>query len=274
MTMLIRFVDDYALWLDLGMAGADAGELPIWAIRDFLPSKRDGSGLSVYEVEDEDEALLIAGAFAFQEQKMDGGSTSFMAAERAAVEGAGISIAVTPSKLGNSFADPKHRDLHIDDMNAVNRVVRAFLNGQPLHFEGKVVGQAARSSARSNHISYSKLSDMSFATNWRAKNLLTFIKEKVVDVQGNPLRTAKAASATPIANSPSAAAPKQSSVAPEVAVSGAEPPSPEPSKLPSAPHTAAQSGSSLPEQAAPSVVPALQEGGPDPETVPSPPNER
>ena len=74
-----------------------------------MPSERDKEGLSVHEIEDEEQALVIAGAFAFNREKFDSGQFCFAAAEKSLMLEDGLVINETVGTLNHSFVDSRHR---------------------------------------------------------------------------------------------------------------------------------------------------------------------
>ena len=189
MTMLLRLltgpVQPWLKWSEMEAAGTATADPPLWAIREFTPTERDKAGLSVYEVDnDEDEALIIAGAFAFYRENLESGQIVFMAVDKQSLLDDGIVIDVTPGRLNHPFADTRHREIKISDLPTLVKVSRHFLDGSMHPFEGKEAGKAARTSAQANHLSYLSLSKRSFRDNWGAKNLVKFIGEQVVTVSG------------------------------------------------------------------------------------------
>lgn len=161
-----------------------SSSLPIWALRAFMPAENDAGGLSLFEVESENEALIIAASFAFNRDKMESGQTAFISIDLDSVRKAHINVESTPGKIGHVFADPRHREIQINDLDTLQTVARLFLSGELISFEGKTVFQAAKDSARDNQFVYKSLFNNSYDGNQRFKNVLRLLREGCVSIQG------------------------------------------------------------------------------------------
>lgn len=186
MTLLIRHLGSTSSWVAAGATLTDlAGDPPLWALREFMPSERDAGGLSVFAVEGEDEALVVAGAIIMARLTIDKGAPIMVASTPLAlVTTAGIEVEVTPGELHHTRADQLHRDLKIPDPSTLTLVASAFMRGDIFTFTAKEAAQAARAAIRADQFDCKAIAKIGFEGNARAKNVLKFIGEDYADVKG------------------------------------------------------------------------------------------
>ena len=192
MTLLLRLIDPDAVsqWTKAegngGGLKALAASPPLWAFSDFQLSQRHGNGLSLFEVNGLDDARVIAGAFAFRRDKMEGVRTAFIAVKRKMLVQTGLTLTQTPGGLHHTFADKRHLELSVDNILELTSVVSIFMSGDFYMFDGKETGNAARTSARKNHFQYEYISSLPSDQYAERKNLAKFVGEKFAAVKGIP----------------------------------------------------------------------------------------
>lgn len=185
MTWLLRKVTSIKDWVAFEVPTGHF-DAPVWAVREFVPSDRDQGEVSVFEIANANEALVIAGAWAFNfYDGLDKGQTFFVAAEMQSLVEDGIEVKPSPGRLRHAFADACHRVAVVRDLGILNRVACHFLrSNQAYSFEGKNVGASARNSAEQNMLSYEQIHQKKFETNWAGKNLLGLIGSRNLEVRG------------------------------------------------------------------------------------------
>jgi hypothetical protein len=189
MTLLLRSLASTKQWLKFGETPeppTEAIDPPLWALRECTPSERDGDGLSVFEVDNEDQARIIAGAFSFGNEKLESGRVVFAVADKDEMLNEGLAITEEPGRLRHLFADPRHRLVRVPDLRTAMRVTWHFLNGGLFSFEGKDAAEATRQAARRDQLVFTSLSKQNFVTNWQGKNLIRFVDDGIVAVKGIP----------------------------------------------------------------------------------------
>lgn len=187
MTLLLRKIDDLDPWLTLGEApdlNAIAADPPLWAVRLFIPSPKDKGSLSLYEVEDEDEAKCVAGAWGFTLGEIDKSATkvSFIAADRIKIESAGFKIDASDGGLHHS-TDSRHRDISPTNLDQVKILAGLFITGELFNFEGKIVRIAATNEARAERFKFVSIAKLG-SGNLAARNILKLVGEEVIAVKG------------------------------------------------------------------------------------------
>lgn len=190
MTLLIRSIQNVSSWtkaLDGSYDPASDALPPIAIVREFIPSERDGTGLSFFEVAGEDEACVIASAFAYDKEKIDSGTYLFACVRREVLLASGLTLNVSPGKLYHKFSDERHVEIEVANLDTSITLARLFFVGDVFSFEGRLVGRISRQQARVDQFQYNHLFGSTFANNWKAKNLLRFISDNCVTVAGNGL---------------------------------------------------------------------------------------
>lgn len=187
MSLLLRMIVSTSPWIEAekkeGGLAASAESPPIWAVREFMPSEKDGSGLSVYEVKNEDEAELIAAAYSIHKSESAKNAVIFIALDRAAVETAGLVIRETAGDWHHVFADAQHREIIVDDMGALTRLAAVALTGEMFNFEHKSVWKAVRSQAQLDQYKFFPLARKG-GSSPAALNIVKFIGEEIVIASG------------------------------------------------------------------------------------------
>jgi hypothetical protein len=187
MTLLIRGIVSVDRWLRFGeptAAEQAVANPPIWAIREFIPKETEGEVLSLYEVGGEDEALIVAAAFAFNSKDFDKKRIVWAAAEKGGLQADGLEISCSKGRLCHELADARHREVRVATVSAAVRLAVNFIKGDVFSFEGKVIGTAARNYAREGQFIYSRLGKRDYPTNWAWKNVSQLVLEQVVSVRG------------------------------------------------------------------------------------------
>jgi hypothetical protein len=196
MTLLLRAlrVDSMDRWLKLGQAGPTASEgaevagPPIWVIREFLPTDRDGEGLSVFEVNDKSEALTVAAAFAFESEKFEKRRYVFATVEKDKLKESGLDVVCTSGNFCHKLAESRHREIQIPNVRAAETIARLFMQGEIIQFEGRKLAIEARKFAQSDNLSYEPLARRPYSANWAWKAVLSFLGQKIVAVHGVPTK--------------------------------------------------------------------------------------
>lgn len=181
MSLLLRKIDLSDPWLK-GL-DEEATAPPIWAVRSFMPSQKEGNEISLHEVADEDEALRVAAAWGMLKDDPAKGNIAFAWAERVALEKAGLTLRETPGDLHHAFSDAQHRDLVLPDQASVTQAAAVFLEGDVYSFEGRVVAKALEAEIRVNAFEMAAIAGKG-STTPAPKNLLKFIRDKICEVHG------------------------------------------------------------------------------------------
>ncbi|WP_157080693.1 hypothetical protein [Methylobacterium variabile] len=189
MTLLLRMLEEHQQWVSFqgeSDAHRSLSDVPSWAFREFTPTIRDKFGLSLFEIDEEDQAHLIAAAFAYHKEYIERGFIVFAVVDRQLIEARGLELRSTAGKLGHSYADAQHREVMIRNISDLNSVVECYVNGEYISVEGKVAAAAAKDAAKNNQFNYmpAATASISHSQNWRAKNIIKFIADKAVVVNG------------------------------------------------------------------------------------------
>ena len=193
MSLLLRRIEDVRAWTSFprpAEGGVAEGDIPLWALREFMPTHRDRNGLSVFEVDDEQGAEVIAGAFAFGSEALEGGRTLFAYISDEELRTLGIACVNTPGNLSHLWADDRHREIRVERINELIALATHFFNGEIISIEGRTAAGAAKAAARQNIFQLQHIHTTSFNRNWRAKNLVRFMGENIYEVRGVPLTPA------------------------------------------------------------------------------------
>ena len=156
---------------------------PLWVIKDFLPTERDAGCISVFEVADEDEALLVASAFAFRE-KLEARQLYFSAAMQQ-IRSNAINVVSSNGNLDHDFADKQHREIVIGDLRDAAKIAGLFVTGTMMSFEGKSLLATAKASARQGQFNITKIcARKPLSDNAGALHTARFIGEADIRAQG------------------------------------------------------------------------------------------
>lgn len=183
MTLLLRKIDALDPWLNEGDLAAVAADPPIWAVREFMPSQKDGIDLSLHEVADESEAHRVAAAWAMLNTSPEKLRIAFAAVDRSAIEDIGLTITSSGGTHNHVFSDAQHRGLTIPSQTAVVAVASAFLRGDVIVIEPRLVMRALEAEIRSNGFQTVPIARAGTG-NMAAKNLLKFIALQFCEVRG------------------------------------------------------------------------------------------
>ena len=190
MSRLIRRVQASDLWAKLASSSIDAAiaNPPLWAVRDFIPSERDGDGLSVFEVADDDDKQveIIAAAWRMSfEEKLESKNVLFASVRIDIILEQGLTINKTMGNLKHKVADDLHRELVIPTVEAAKLVASLFLSGDPISVEGKDIRASAIKGARNDYFDFAALVKGRGLSIPPVKHLVSFVSDRVVSVRGN-----------------------------------------------------------------------------------------
>lgn len=188
MTLILRKLESTDVWLK-AKANEESGvgeALPAWGIREFVPSEKDGEGLSVFRVRDRTEALQVAAAFGMSKAtSAEKGRYAFMAVEENLLSEAGINISKTPGDLGHLVVDDKHYEIRVRSSEDLLLVASTFWSGDLMHFEGRTVLKAMRDSMRRDDFDVAGQAKIS-PQKGVCMNALKFIADGAAVVRGVP----------------------------------------------------------------------------------------
>lgn len=195
MTYLLRLIKD----VEALTQADDRGELevladspvPVFAIREFTPSAKDGLGLSLYEAADRSEALKIAAAMANTSSDMGKKAVVALAADWPSLQDAELVPTKTPGELNHSFADERHWELKISDHQSLVAVARIFVGGIIFSFEGREILNELKRAIRDDDLNFQRIA-VGGPGGPAGKHLLRFIGERVAQVSGVPVAPASA----------------------------------------------------------------------------------
>jgi hypothetical protein len=156
----------------------DGEPVPLWALREFIPSPRDKDSLSLYEIQSEEEIEEIAGAFHFTGMGAEA-QTFFLGAETGSLAAAGFEIKSTRGTLHHSEVDGKHREVRIETFRCSANLTRLFLTGLFYTIQKAQAEKAWRKSVDLNLFDYPRLI-AGGNDNHSAKNLLSLIRDNTL----------------------------------------------------------------------------------------------
>lgn len=192
--MYIRRVEITKNWIDLGVEANLAAALaspPTWAVREFLPSDRDMGGFSLYKVDDRKGALQVACAMSFNlNPKIDSGKVSFISVSTEALVNSNLQIIESDGNLRHKEVDKWHVDVIVNDVDEAVVLAKLFMAGAPISFEGKEIGQAARSAAAAELFSFENIHKIKSENNNPGRALVQFVGENILKVSSQAVATA------------------------------------------------------------------------------------
>ena len=187
MTWLLRKIDDLDPWFRLAESTdieALVNEPPLWAVRLFIPSPKDQGSLSLYEVADEAEAKVVAGAWGFTLGDIDKAATkvSFVAAPRQQIEDAGFVVTATPGGL-NHVCDRQHRGICPQTVLQASKLAGLVIAGELFTFEGKIVQKVAMVEAQETRFDFAPIAKRGSQVT-AARNILKLVGSSDLTVSG------------------------------------------------------------------------------------------
>lgn len=100
---------------------------PIEILSEFVPPSEDRDRLSVYVVDDDSQAVIVAAALAMLVGS-DPSRTIFARADTTALAAVGLRLIKTPGETAVSIVDALHHDLVLPDRDTLNAAAANFIN--------------------------------------------------------------------------------------------------------------------------------------------------
>lgn len=185
MTLLVRGIAafaDFKAANDQDLLTPSASDpIPIVALREFVPSQGHGELLSVFEVDDEDDCLKVAAAFATSTTGLRKDSRYYLAARKSDVQALGLEFVSSAGKLDFPNVDAKHLDIRVKNHDDAARLARVFLAGEHFVFQAKALTAEVVRASCDNEVDFSSIAGKD--TRW--KNLGTFVAERRMQVSAS-----------------------------------------------------------------------------------------
>jgi len=136
--------------------GVDAANPPLPMLAELTPSAEEVDHFSIYEVEDEEKAAVVAAALAMV-SGMGPTRTVFATAQIELLAAGGLKIQKTAGETHVPPVDALHRNLGVPNQGALALVASHFINSEPIIVELDQVRRAVQTLALAGHYDFAAI---------------------------------------------------------------------------------------------------------------------
>ena len=181
---LARLLDDSSKWLRcMDAAKAGYGVAPPQSISAFVPSPKDNGWLSLFRVNDNDEAAVVAAAIRFNQGEILACPMAIADSEH--LKSLGLSIRQSPGKTYHADVNDIHFEVEIANIDDLNKVVGAFLAGEFHRVEQPEVMRRLQGTAQSAKIDFDAVVGQTKISGSVATRTLELVKSKHLAISPN-----------------------------------------------------------------------------------------
>jgi hypothetical protein len=182
---LARLVDDGGLWVKCRDAAKDGFEqAPPQSILSFIPSPKDEGWLSLFRVNDDDEAEFVAAAIRYNQGEILACHMAIAHSEK--LQELGLKIRKSPGKTYHAEVNDIHYEVNVASIDDLNKIAGAFLAGEYSRIETPRVLQSLQVTAKAEKIDFSAIVESTSINGKVATRTLELVKSKHLAIAPHP----------------------------------------------------------------------------------------